>query len=145
MCSQRLCQIFYQVIPKAVLEVEELTIEQIDLDVVILRKVSAFKFHVVMWKKLQYGLNWALSLAMGYVIWLNLCQELCGFLEIKNYCYFKWSLVLLERIDSSKLFHKAMPFLFCCFFCFFVLGFFFLENMIQTCSWIWKYNWVLYI
>ena len=48
MCSQRLCQIFYQVIPKAVLEVEELTIEQIDLDVVILRKVSAFKFHVVM-------------------------------------------------------------------------------------------------
>ena len=124
MWSHRLCQIFCQVIPEVVLEAEELIIEQIDLDVVILSKVSAFKFRVVMWKKLQYDLNWALSLAMGYVIWLNLCQELCGFLEIKNYCYFKWSLVLLERIDSSKLFHKVMPFLFCCFFVFCFFSFF---------------------
>ena len=120
MCSQRLCQIFYQVIPKAVLEVEELTIEQIDLDVVILSKVSAFKFRVVMWKKscnmAWIGLfHWPWVMSFGWTC----VKTYLDFWKLKIIASLSGVLYSLKELTLLNYFIKQCLFYFVVFlFCF---------------------------
>ena len=77
-----------------------------------------------------------------------------GWTCVKNYVDF-WKLKIiailsgvlysLKELTLLNYFIKQCLFYFVAFLFFVFLVFFFLENMIQTCSWIWKYNWILCI